>query len=334
MYDDNTERPRPILFGMDPEILKKKILEYESLVVIIFFVAVLVLSIFRAQSSINYPHFFYVKNGDTLSSIASNLDKSGFIKHQTIFKACAYLMGGSRGLNAGVYEFEKPLGACPLAFRIVKGNYSIHPIRTVFQEGIMKKEIVEKLKELPKFDAEKFLDTAKEGYLFPDTYFLNADMSEVEIIEIMKNNFDKKIATLETDIKKSKRTLKDIIIIASIVERETKFPEDRAKVAQVLWKRLDMKMPLQADATFAYINGKGTFELTEEDLKTNSPYNTYNRIGLPPTPIGNPGLESIKATISPSKTNYLYFLSDKAGHMYFANTFEGHQVNREKYLGK
>ena len=175
MYDDNTEKPRPISFGMDPEILKKKILEYESLVVIIFFTIVLVLSMFRAQSSINYPHFFYVKSGDTLSGIANNLDKEGFIKHQALFKACAYFLGGSRRLNAGVYEFEKPLGACPLASRIVGGNYSIHPIRTVFQEGIMKKEIIEKLKDLPKFDSEKFLDTAPEGYLFPDTYFLNAN---------------------------------------------------------------------------------------------------------------------------------------------------------------
>ncbi len=319
---------------MDPQLLRKRILEWESLVVIIFFGFVFVLSLFRPQSNLEYPQFFEIEKGSGLSVIAQDLKDGGFINHRTLFKACAYFLGGSRGLNAGVYEFERSLGACPLAFRITNGHYSIHPIKTTFQEGILKTEIADKLKKLPRFDVANFMKIAPEGYLFPDTYFLSANMSEVEVIEIMKDNFDKKVSVLEPDIKTSKRSLAQIVIIASLVERETMYAEDRARVAQVLWKRLDMRMPLQADASFAYINGKGTFQLTDEDLKINSPYNTYNRIGLPPTAIGNPGLESIKAALYPAKTNYLYFLSDKAGHMYFANSFEGHQVNREKYLGK
>ncbi len=319
---------------MDPEILKRKILKYEfwGLLFIIFFSTLLLFSI--PTSSINFPHYFDVPKGDGLSQISNSLKENGFIRAELPFKLCAYLFGGHSHSVTGVYEFEKPLGPCILAKRISKGTFSISPVKITIPEGFLKKEIIVRFKEYPRFNASNFLINAPEGYLFPDTYFFNPNMTEVDVIEKMTSNFQTHISPMQAEITKSKRTLKDIIIVASIVERETIFPEDRPKVAQVLWKRLDLGMPLQADATFAYINGKGTFQLTDEDLKINSPYNTYNRKGLPPTAIGNPGLDAIKATITPSKTNYLYFLSDKAGHMYFANSFEGHQANREKFLGK
>ncbi|MFZ3020370.1 MAG: endolytic transglycosylase MltG [Minisyncoccia bacterium] len=328
------QKPTQFFSGMNPEELKKIILKYEfwGILFVVFFSALLLFSI--PSSTTNFPQYFDVPKGSGLSQISNNLYEMGFIRSELQFKMCAYLLGGHSHSVAGVYEFEKALGPCVLAKRISSGVFSISPVKITIPEGFLKSEIALKFKDYPRFNKEIFLNIAPDGYLFPDTYFFNPNMTEKEVIEKMTNNFNNHISPLEPQIVKSKRTLKEVIIVASIVERETIFPEDRPKVAQVLWKRLDLGMPLQADATFAYINGKGTFQLTDDDLKINSPYNTYNHVGLPPTPIGNPGLDAIKATITPSKTNYLYFLSDKAGHMYFAKTFEEHQTNREKYLGK
>jgi UPF0755 protein len=120
--------------------------------------------------------------------------------------------------------------------------------------------------------------------------------------------------------------------MASIVEEEGKNFLDKRMIAGILWKRLDIKMPLQVDAVFRYWNGKHSFTLSTEDLKEDSPYNTYTRIGLPPTPITNPGLESIKATINYRKSNYLYYLTGKDGKMYYATNHADHVSNKEKYL--
>jgi UPF0755 protein len=124
----------------------------------------------------------------------------------------------------------------------------------------------------------------------------------------------------------------DIIKMASIVEEEGRTMETREIIAGILWKRISIKMPLQVDSSFKYINGKTTATLTTEDLKIDSPYNSYTNRGLPPTPISNPGLAAIRATINPIKTPYLYFLSDKNGNMHYAITFEEHVENKLKYL--
>ena len=167
---------------MNSEALKRAILKYETLTVGGFLLLILILSLFSPQSELSYPQFFEVKKGDTLSKIAANLNDSGFMRHSFLFKSCAFFLGGSRGLNAGVYEFEKPLGVCSLAFRIVNGNYSIHPIKMTFPEGLLKTYIADKLKALPRFDREHFLATAPEGRLFPDAYFLNPNINETDII--------------------------------------------------------------------------------------------------------------------------------------------------------
>jgi UPF0755 protein len=319
---------------MDRELLKIKILKYEFWGVLFVSIFSILLLFLIPQSNIISSQYFDIPKGSGLNEIASSLVEKGFIKTEFPFKFCSYIFGGNFHSVAGVYDFEKPLGPCVLAKRIANGVFSISPVKITIPEGFLKKDIADKFKDYPRFNTQNFLATAPEGYLFPDTYFFNPNMTEQDVIDKMTGDFQVHIAPLQDSITKSKRTLKDTIIIASIVEREAVFPEDRPIIAQVLWKRLDLGMPLQADATFVYVNGKGTFDLTTDDLKINSPYNTYTHQGLPPTPIGNPGIDSIKAAISPAKTNYLYFLSDKAGHMYFANTFAEHQVNREKYLGK
>jgi UPF0755 protein len=120
--------------------------------------------------------------------------------------------------------------------------------------------------------------------------------------------------------------------MASIIEKEARTMEARQIIAGILWKRISIGMPLQVDVSFKYINGKVTEDLTLADLKIDSPYNSYLYKGLPPTPIANPGLDSIKATIKPIKTDYLYFLSDKNGGMHYAKDYAEHLHNKELYL--
>ena len=148
---------------------------------------------------------------------------------------------------------------------------------------------------------------------------------------MMEDNFEAKINSLSA-FATTTRSKEDIIIMASILENETRTPEDRRIVSGILWKRLKLGMPLQVDASFVYVNGKNTYELTANDLKIDSPYNTYKYQGLPPGPIGNPGLDSILAALNPTTTKYLYFLSSLDGKMYYAQTFEQHKKNRELYL--
>ena len=120
--------------------------------------------------------------------------------------------------------------------------------------------------------------------------------------------------------------------MASIIEGEAVTPEDRRIVSGILWTRMKNGMRLGVDAPFAYIMGKGSLELTQTDLATTSPYNTYRVAGLPPTPINNPGIDAIAAALAPSSTPYLYYLSDKEGSMHYARTFAEHKLNKEKYL--
>ena len=127
--------------------------------------------------------------------------------------------------------------------------------------------------------------------------------------------------------------MNEVIIMASIIEDEANGTlESKRIVSGILWKRLRLEMPLQVDAPFQYYNGKNSYTLTKEDLKEDHEYNTYTNKGLPPTAITNPGIDSIRAAITPTKTDYLYFLSDKKGNMYYAKNFEEHKINRELYL--
>jgi UPF0755 protein len=150
---------------------------------------------------------------------------------------------------------------------------------------------------------------------------------------MMNKVFLQKIETI-SGLATSTHSLKDSIIMASILENEARTTESRKIIAGILWKRLYLGMPLQVDSTFSYINGKNTYDLTLDDLKINSPYNTYLYKGLPPGPISNPGLDAINDAIYPTKTPYLYFLSSKSGDMYYAKTFEEHKRNKELYLNK
>ncbi|TAL49019.1 endolytic transglycosylase MltG [Patescibacteria group bacterium] len=276
-----------------------------------------------------------VPSGATLSEAAFILNGHAVIRSVFWLKASAYLLGGVRSIQAGDYYFEKPISVFGVAYRLTHARYGLKPIRITIPEGLNVFQIAELLSpKLPFFDGKSFVGDAPEGYLFPDTYFFLPNADEDHVVLQVKGNFDIQIKDLLDEIATSGRKLEDVIVMASLIEEETKTARDRRIVSGILWKRLEKKIPLQVDATFAYVNGKNTYTLTRDDLDIDSPYNSYKYAGLPPTPIANPGIDSIRAAIAPEKTDYLYFLSDKRGNIYYAKDFEEHQKNRELYLRK
>lgn len=162
------------------------------------------------------------------------------------------------------------------------------------------------------FDHDVFLQVAPQGYLFPDTYYVGLYMNATATVELLKNNFVTKVAPLMPEINKSGISLKEIILMASILEAEVKSMNDRKIVSGILWKRLKINMALQVDS---------------------SP-ETYEHPGLPKIPLNNPGLDSIISALRPTASPYFYFLTDKSGAVHYAETFEEHKINRAKYLNK
>ena len=170
-----------------------------------------------------------------------------------------------------------------------------------------------------------------EGYLFPDTYEFRQNTTPEIVIQTMRDNFDVQIAKITEELKESKYSLEEIIIMASIIEKEAS-RDTMQEVSNVLWRRIEIDVALQVDAPFVYYKDKGSFDLTLDDLREDHPYNTYTRLGLTPTPISNPGLKSIRAAAFPEKTTHLYFLTGHDGNMYFSPNFDGHKMNKALYL--
>ena len=172
-----------------------------------------------------------------------------------------------------------------------------------------------------------------EGYLFPDTHRVYADDDVVAIVARLLSNFDEKISEkMRDEIADQHRTLYEMIIMGSIIEREVATNNDRAKVSDILWSRMRVGMPLQVDSSVNYVTEKGHAAITKKDSRIESPYNTYRFKGLPVGPISNPGIKSIKAALYPDETPYAYFLTDKQGNVHYGRTLEEHNENKYKYL--
>jgi len=304
--------------------------------IIIFLIVTLILN-FRFQAPSNFPEkiLFTIQKGETLREIGDNLKKENLIKSTFWLKNSVIWLRKENNIPAGDYFFDKPIGTFEIAKRITSGDFGLKPVRVTVPEGLNIFEIAELLeKNFDKFDKDEFIKLAenKEGYLFPDTYFFAPNTKAAEFIEIMENNFQNQMKVIQTELLEFGKSLETVITMAAIVEKEASTTEARRMIAGILWKRLEIEMPLQVDVTFKYINGKNTYQLSTADLKIDSPYNTYLYKGLTPTPISNPGLSAILATIQPEENDYLYFLSDKSGNMFYAKTHEEHVENKNQHL--
>jgi len=199
------------------------------------------------------------------------------------------------------------------------------PENSIFQNALSEK--FNFLKQKPK-------NTSLEGYLFPDTYEVSPSDKPIAIVEKMLANFNRKVNNkkLIEKIRSEKKTLYQIITIASLVQKEVKSWEDRRIVAGILWKRAKNGWPLQVDASITYLTGKPSSEINKTDLKIDSKYNTYKYPGLPAGPICNPGLESIKAAVYYKESPYWFYLNEPGGETIFSRTLEEHNRARAKYL--
>ncbi|PIQ68819.1 MAG: hypothetical protein COV91_01960 [Candidatus Taylorbacteria bacterium CG11_big_fil_rev_8_21_14_0_20_46_11] len=306
-----------------------------SCITLLSVVLVLYLGFWRAPASFVAPTNFFVKNGVTLQATGERLYDAGLIRSVFWFKVWSKLLAGDKGIKAGGYTFDRPLGVRGLVSRLSGGAFGQVSVRVTIPEGTSSAQIADILKKkLPGFDSETFTRVAreKEGYLFPDTYDISATMPAEDIIAVMYRHFLAKIETVQTDIDAFGKPLEEIMVMASLLEEEARTTDTRRRIAGILWKRIEIGMPLQVDAVFPYIIGKNTFEITTEDLKVDSPYNTYKYAGLPPGPITNPGLDSILSAVTPIASNNLYYLSDKDGNMHYAISHADHVLNKAKYL--
>jgi UPF0755 protein len=208
-------------------------------------------------------------------------------------------------------------------------------VAVTIPEGATRKDIAKtaQLKN-PQFDVDAFLSLTegKEGYLFPETYFVPPDFTAEELVAFIEKTYQEKVVPLKTQFEARGRTEKEVLTLASLLERETNSEESMKVVAGILENRMEIGMALQVDASLEYILEKPLKELTPEDLKIDSPYNTYSHNGLPPTPIGNPGLRAIEAILNPTKSSYFYYITDEQGEFHYAKTFEEHKLNVQKYL--
>lgn len=305
-----------------------------AFVAAVFLVAVYQ-ALFAAPSSFPPGSITTIVRGASAPSVANQLAEEHVIAHPSLLLFVLRVSGASSRVQAGTYYFEKPQNVFVVAYRIVTGAHDLPPVRITFPEGVTVREAAIKIEDaLPGINKMDFIAEAQkyEGYLFPDTYLLPPSSDAVSIVSLMRTNFDTKIAALSNDISASGRSLSDIVIMASLLEKEARTIESRRMVAGILFNRLKLGMPLQVDAVFGYIFNRDTYSPSYSDLKINSLYNTYIHKGLPPGPIANPGLDSLRAALHPAKTSYLYYLTGKDNLMHYATTYAAHQANQKKYL--
>jgi UPF0755 protein len=277
----------------------------------------------------------HVENGDSISSAAEDLYAQNVISSKTLFKIFAILISKNNGIKAGDYRFNYPQNTLSIAKRMVNGEEGQTKVRVTVPEGTNSYDIAYiLLKGIPDFNAPKFIALSKkyEGYLYPDTYYFFENVKVEQVITTMVENFQKQVETIEEDLDSFGRPFKEVLTMASIVEKESTHDEEtRRTIAGILWKRIDDGMLLQVDAPFYYLTKKaGNFTL--DDLKIESPYNTYLNKGLPPGPISNPSIDTILDTVRPIKTSYWFYLTGNDGKMRYAPTYEEHLANKNRYL--
>ena len=266
-----------------------------------------------------------VPQGQPTVVIANRLKQEKLIKSPLAFRLLVEQKGLSGKLQAGDFRLSPAMNLETIVENLTHGSLDFW---ITFPEGLRVEEYAQRLAEKSKIDRQAFILAAKpfEGQLFPDTYLIPNTAAAEDVVSLLTNTFARK--SLIQD--------KQTIIIASLIEREAKHDEDRRLVSSVIHNRLEIGMALQIDATVQYVLGKpGEWwrkDLAREDLQIKSPYNTYLNTGLPPAPIANPGMASLRAALNPAETNYLYYLSDPDGYNHYAETLGEHQANIVEFL--
>ena len=292
--------------------------------------------------------------GSGTDSIADILSDAKLIKNKLVFKINVKMSGKASQFKAGEYQFDQSYTNGEIIDDIAAGKIYHSGPKVTVKEGATSIEIIDELvkKNLgTKENYEKLINNpdefrdkyeflkdknikSLEGFLYPSTYFCTEGESEREVISRMLNKFDEMYKyKIKPEMDKHKDlNFYDVMKMASIIEKEAVVDKDRPLISSVFYNRLAKDMPLQSDATIQYAFKERKKVVTYEDLKIESPYNSYKYKGLPPTPIANPSWESIEAAINPAKTDYLYFVAKTdGGENNYAKTYEEHLKNEKRY---
>lgn len=291
------------------------------------------------------PVTLELRPGSSLKTVAAQLAAAGVLDQPELFVWMARLRGDSAKLKAGNYEIARPLTPLGLLQRMTRGDVTLVAIK--FIEGWTFKQMRRALQEHPKIRIETaglgemellqklgIAQPAAEGWFFPDTYYFSEGTSDLTLLrrahQLMLRHLDQEWGRRAQDL--PLKSPEEALILASIVEKETGRPEERGLVAAVFINRLRIGMRLQTDPTVIYGMGEAyAGNIRKSDLTTDTPYNTYTRAGLPPTPIAMPGLESLRATLNPASSDALYFVSRGDGTSKFSRTLAEHERAVTRY---
>ena len=286
---------------------------------------------------------FVVKKGSGLRAIAAQLEERGLIKGNNLFMLWAYVRGGARDIKAGEYSLNQSMAPVKILHILTSGAVKTYSF--TIPEGLSAEQIADVLQRRNLVNKRDFIylihdkalvasyhveGESLEGYLFPDTYVISRGIGARDLIDLMVNRFWEVFNSL-VEGRKLPMPVKDIVTMASIVEKETGMAEERPIIASVFFNRLKKRMRLESDPTVIYGLKDFSGDLKRKDLRAPSPYNTYLHRGLPPGPIANPGMEALKAVINPLETDYLYFVSKNDGSHHFSSTLEEHNRAVYKY---
>lgn len=278
--------------------------------------------------------------GMTVANIAKEAEASGVVRSSFLLYTVLTLRHDPTAIFAGVYTFTEPQSVFAVANQFGTGAIDDESVRLTIPEGMRVKEIAELVnKALPQITKEDYeaLATPFEGYLYPETYFLPPSFTAADLVELQRETFTERIEPLRAYIEQSSFSEYEILILASIIEREANDETSMRTVSGIFQNRLAIGMALQADASIEYTLDTPLNELEEGELATklrevDSPYNTYLYPGLPPTPISNPGITAIKAVLEPIASEYFYYLTGTDGQFYYARTLDEHNENVAQYL--
>lgn len=294
-----------------------------------------------------------VNPGDGVWEIARKISSEGLVKYPISVVLGSWMDGKSASFKDGTFRVDTSLSPREIVELLTGENAGLEQIQVTFPEGWTAEKMAERLtgKGLP---GERFLDIARnpppsivakyrflsdippgaslEGYLFPDTYRFYSDATAQDVIGKMLDNFDRKFrAGYYEEAKKRSRSVRDLVIMASIVEGEVRSEQERKIVSGIFWKRLDEGMLLQSDATLEYVLKTNAVQHSLEETRNDSLYNTYVHKGLPPGPVSNPSLVSLDASVNSQSSDYYFFLSDPTtGETHFAVSFDEHIANKRK----
>lgn len=304
------------------------------------------------------PVSFTLASGEGVRTVSDKLKSQNLIVSEQAWTLYVILTGRRSALLAGEYTLNQSMTGREIATILADGKVDTNEVSVKILEGWTAKQIAAELDKRNVVKTEDFLEAVAttdsrtilpdtyyafltdkpasanlEGFLFPDTYRFFENTTPAQVLKKFLDNFGQKFTpTMQAATKGNGRSLFETVTMASILEAELRTDTDRAKAADLFWRRLDIGMALQSDATINYITGKGRAQPTIEDTKVDSPYNTYQNRGLPPGPIGNPGVSALRAATYPSANDFLYYLSAPDGTTYFAVTYEQHLANKAKYL--